>query len=60
MKVYKALANDLLKFEGLEDFEKQIIADYIDCPSSEDCKYDGGNDHSCCTECKIKYLESEW
>ena len=56
----EVLVHDLKKFEFLEDFQKEALADYIACPNSPDCKYDGGHDHGCCSECKVKWLESEW
>lgn len=43
MKVYEVLAKDLSCFGEIEEFEQEIIADYINCPSSEDCKYDGAD-----------------
>lgn len=60
MKRYEALAVDLQAFECMDDFEREFVADYISCPSSDDCSYDGGTDKSCCTECKIKWLLEEW
>lgn len=33
---------------------------YIACVNSPDCKYDGTNDHSPCTDCKLKWLNQEW
>ena len=52
----EVLAHDLKRFEFLEDFQKEALADYIACPNSPDCKYD----YHYCTECKVKWLESEW
>lgn len=37
----------------------QCVADYIACPSSDDCKFDG-SDSTPCTDCKIKWLQSEF
>jgi len=43
------------------DYESDIgTVSYISCPSSEDCGYDGGNDHNCCDECKMKWLDEEF
>ncbi len=58
MKNYEMLASDLAHFNNLEYEQKECVADYISCPSSNDCKYDG-RDGTCCTECKIRWLESE-
>ena len=59
MKNFEVLKHDLEHFEYLEDFQQESLADYIACPSSDDCKYDGW-DNSVCTECKVKWLNSEW
>lgn len=59
MKNYEVLKADLDIFEYLEDHQKEALADYFACPSSEDCRYDG-IDNGCCAECKVKWLESEW
>lgn len=42
--------------------ENDMIASYIACPyvHNPDCKYDGGNDHSCCVDCKMEWLQKEW
>lgn len=58
MKNYEMIANDLSCFANLEYEQKECVVDYIGCPSSADCKYDG-SDNTCCAECKIKYLEKE-
>ena len=60
MKVFEVLRQGLEQFSLLEDYEQESVADYIACPNSYDCKYDGGHDRSVCTECKIKWLNSEW
>jgi hypothetical protein len=59
MKNFEVLKHDLEHFEYLEDFQQESLADYIACPSSDDCKYDGW-DNSVCTECKVKWLNDEW
>lgn len=59
MKNYEVLAEELTDYMYLEDFRKEYVAEYISCPSADECKYDGG-DNSRCIECKIKWLESEW
>lgn len=59
MKNWEAIKHDIQHFDFLEDFQKEALAEYIACPNSTDCKYDGG-DHSCCAECKVKWLEEEW
>jgi hypothetical protein len=59
IKVWEVFKHDLQHFDSLEDFQKENVADYFNCPSPADCHYDG-EDNSCCTECKVKWLESEW
>ena len=59
MKNYEVLAEELTDYMYLEDFQKEYVAEYISCPSVDECKYDG-EDNSCCIECKMKWLESEW
>ena len=50
--------------QGLQEINEEhiaeCVADYINCPSSPDCAYDGGKDHTPCTACKIKWLAAEW
>lgn len=49
--------------KGLENiYECDDVANYIDCPyvHNLDCQYDGGNDHGCCMDCKMEWLEKEW
>lgn len=41
-----------------EDHIAEGVAHYINCPSSEDCTYDG-RDSTPCVECKVKWLRSE-
>ena len=52
----EVLAEALKGFAGKEDFNQEVIADYINCPSVYPCDYDGGSNHDCCTECKVKWL----
>lgn len=42
--------------------EYGMITDYIACPYTHnpDCKYDGGNNHDCCDDCKMEWLHKEW
>lgn len=42
-----------------DDDVAESVADYINCPSSTDCTYDG-NDSSPCLECKIRWLRSDF
>lgn len=56
----EALCADLKNFASLDEEQQEAIADYIACPSSPDCEYDGGHDHSCCAPCKVKWLLSSW
>lgn len=50
--------------QGLQEIDEyeiaEQVADYINCPSSDDCTYDGGKDHSPCISCKVKWLRDEW
>lgn len=50
--------------EGLqminEDHIAECVSDYINCPSSPDCAYDGRKDLIPCLSCKIKWLREEW
>lgn len=53
----EALSDGLQK---IYDYEVAVcVVDYINCPSSDDCTYDG-RDNSPCDECKLKWLESEF
>ena len=56
---WEVIKHDLDHFDFLEDFQQEALADYFACPSSDDCKYDGV-DNSVCTECKVKWLKSNW
>lgn len=59
IKNWEALKHDLEHFDKLEDFQQEAFADYINCPNVDVCKYDGVNG-SICTECKARWLNSEW
>lgn len=59
LKNWEVLKHDLERFEFLEDFQQEDLADYIACPSSDDCGYDG-IDNSCCAACKVRWLNSKW
>jgi hypothetical protein len=57
------MTNAEIIIDGLQkidnDYDAESIAYYINCPSSEDCTYDG-NDNTPCCDCKIKWLRSNW
>lgn len=55
----QVLYESLKNFHLQEDFVQEGVADYIACPSSDDCEYDGV-DNSCCAACKVRWLLSEW
>lgn len=59
MKIHELLANTFSDYNDFEYYQKELAADYVSCPSVNDCKYDGKNGEVC-TECKVKWLESEW
>ena len=59
MTRYEALSHDLALFGLLEDVEQECVAHYIECPSVDECDYDG-IDETKCTACKIKWLKGEW
>ena len=45
--------------QNVDDDEiAELVASYINCPSSDDCGYQGGSDHSPCIVCKAKWLRS--
>ena len=56
----EVLADGLNDFALKEDFTQEEIVDYISCPSTSPCDYDGGSNHDCCTQCKVKWLLSKW
>lgn len=41
-----------------DDEIAESVASYINCPSSDECGYQGGSDDSPCIACKIKWLRS--
>lgn len=57
------MTNAEVIIQGLQEIKDndvaECVADYISCPSSLDCKYDG-KDSTPCSECKIKWLRNEW
>lgn len=55
----EVLGEILVNFKAQEDFIQEEFADYIACPSSEDCEYDGLH-NDCCTKCKVQWLLSKW
>lgn len=66
LTVAEAIANDLSKFEYLEDFQQEYITEYFDCPNLhacelEDTELEGYHERKAvCARCKIRWLESEW
>ena len=56
----EVLADGLNDFALKEDFTQEEIVDYISCPGTSPCDYDGGSNHDCCTRCKVKWLLSKW
>ena len=60
MKNLEAIAKSLLLSADGEDEEiLSFVADYISCPSEDECHYDG-KDNTCCNKCKVKWLQKEW
>ncbi len=51
------LVHDL---SNAKDDELEMLVDYIGCPNSHDCKYDGGSNFKPCIDCKIKWLKKEF
>lgn len=41
-----------------DDEVAELVTSYINCPSSDDCGYQGGSDQSPCIACKMKWLRS--
>lgn len=61
MRNAEVIARDLLTaIKGDDDQLLECVSDNIACPSEEDCKYDGGSNHTPCTKCKIKWLKKEF
>lgn len=56
----EVLGEGLKQFGMREDFIQEEIAEYINCPSVYPCSYDGGSNHDCCIQCKIKWLLGKW
>lgn len=53
----EVLSHDLQNID-VEEIAQSVV-DYIACPSSDDCTFDG-NDTTPCTACKITWLRSEF
>ena len=57
-----AATNADMLIDALQNIDDDEVAEsvvsYIDCPSSDDCDYQGGSDHSPCIACKTKWLRS--
>lgn len=61
MKNAEVIANDLMNAIRNEDDELlECVADYISCPSEEECDYDGSGDYTPCVACKKKWLKKEF
>ena len=57
----KVLGQALTDFDTMEDYQQELVADYIGCPSAPDCAWDGKTEHlHICTECKVRWLNQEW
>jgi len=57
----QVLGKALSDFGGMDDYQQELIADYIECTNSRDCAWDGKTEHlDVCTECKIRWLGQEW
>lgn len=41
-----------------DDEVAELVTSYINCPSSDDCGYQGGSDQLPCIACKMKWLRS--
>lgn len=66
LTVAEAIAQDLMGFESLEDFQQEYLTEYFDCPNIHDCELEnteleGYHERKAvCARCKIRWLESEW
>lgn len=64
LKRGRDMTNAEALIQGLQKIDEGDIAeqvsDYISCPSSSECGYNGSKDNSHCTPCKIKWLRAEW
>lgn len=58
--VAEAIAQDLMRFEYLEDFQQEYMTEYFDCPNLPNCKWDGTDDREVCKQCIVEWLQSEW
>lgn len=57
----QVLAQGLSDFDSLEYEAQETIADYIECPNSNDCAWDGKTENLyICTECKVRWLSQKW
>lgn len=57
----QVIGEGLLNFDEYEYEVREVLADYVECPSDPDCSWDGKTEHlSICTECKLRWLEKEW
>lgn len=57
----QVLAQGLGEFDCLDYEVQETIANYIDCPGSDDCTIPGKIEYNyICTECKIRWLNQEW
>ena len=43
-----------------DDEMAQAVEGYIECPNSEPCDYQGGDNYAPCVVCKIKWLKSQY
>lgn len=60
MKNAEVIASDLLTAIKGDNELLECVCDYIAYPSEKDCKYDGGKNHTPCTECKMKWFKKEF
>lgn len=57
----EAIASDLTT--AIKDNNEELlecVAEYIACPSEEECNYDGGSNQEPCVICKMKWLRKEF
>lgn len=63
MKGENLMTNAEAIIQSLQEIDDEevamSVADYINCPSSNDCTYDGKDSSPCC-DCKIKWLRSKF
>lgn len=66
LTVAEAIAQDLMGFETLEDFQQENLTEYFDCPNLHDCELEDAElegyheRKAVCIRRKIRWLESEW